>query len=170
MLKGSILCVGAGGDGVRPWSEGCARTVLDINPDWKPDIVADMCDMGEVGKFDFVESVHSLEHLYPHDVDRALKEFLRVLKPGGVAMIFVPDLEDVRPTMDVLYESPSGPICGLDMFYGKKSFVEDSLWMSHHTGFIRDTLKRCMEKAGFTEVTVQRLENFSLFGAGKKCS
>ena len=85
-------------------------------------------------------------------------------------MIFVPDLEDVRPTMDVLYESPSGPICGLDMFYGKKSFVEDSLWMSHHTGFIRDTLKRCMEKAGFTEVTVQRLENFSLFGAGKKCS
>ena len=170
MMRGTCLCVGAGGDDRREWNEGCELTVLDIDPQCKPDIVADMCDMGEVGEFDFVQSVHSLEHLYPHDVDRALKEFLRVLKPGGVALIFVPDLEDVRPTMEILYESPSGPICGLDMFYGKKSFVKNSLYMSHHTGFIADTLQRCMEKAGFVEVNVKRLDNHSLFGAGKKCS
>ena len=169
MLKpGTMLCVGAGGDDVRPWTEGLELTVLDINPDWNPDIVADMCDIGNIGEFDYVQSVHSLEHLYPHDVDRALKEFLRVLKPGGTVMIFVPDLEGVHATLDPLYESASGWICGLDMIYGKKSFIEDSIYMSHHTGFVNDTLRQFLEDAGFVNVRTQRIANYNLFGGGNK--
>jgi ubiquinone/menaquinone biosynthesis C-methylase UbiE len=171
MLKpGTMLCVGAGGDDVRPWTEGLELTVLDINPDCNPDIIADMCDMEsvETGSFDYVQSVHSLEHLYPHDVDRALKEFLRVLKPGGTVMIFVPDLEGVETTLEPLYESPSGWICGLDMIYGKKSFIENSIYMSHHTGFVSDTLHQCLIDAGFMDVVTQRIANYNLFAGGKR--
>jgi len=169
MLKpGTMLCVGAGGDDARPWTEGLELTVLDINPDWNPDIVADMCNMGDIGEFDCVQSVHSLEHLYPHDVDKALKEFLRVLKPGGTVMIFVPDLEGVHATLETLYESASGPICGLDMIYGKKSFIEDSIYMAHHTGFVSETLKKCLIDAGFENVITQRIANYNLFAGGNK--
>jgi predicted SAM-dependent methyltransferase len=35
---------------------------------------------------------HTLEHLSSQDVDRALQEALRILKPGGVFRIVVPDL------------------------------------------------------------------------------
>jgi SAM-dependent methyltransferase len=83
-----------------------------------PDIVASMDDMGDIGLYDAIYCSHALEHLFPWQTPLALSEFLRVLKPGGIAMIFVPDLEDVKPTNDILYESAGGPIAGLDMIYG----------------------------------------------------
>jgi SAM-dependent methyltransferase len=42
---------------------------------------------------DFVYSSHFLEHLYRSDAEHMLKESLRVLKPGGVLRLCVPDLE-----------------------------------------------------------------------------
>jgi ubiquinone/menaquinone biosynthesis C-methylase UbiE len=42
--------------------------------------------------FRAVYASHTLEHMYRDDVDRLLRECLRVLKPGGVARFVVPDL------------------------------------------------------------------------------
>jgi len=44
------------------------------------------------GSVDFVYSSHTLEHLTRDDAERLLREVTRVLKPGGVARIVVPDL------------------------------------------------------------------------------
>lgn len=161
-----MLHVGCGGEHLPGWFGECDEVRLDIDAMHAPDIVASMTDMGDIGGFDVVYSSHSLEHLYPHDVNRALREFARVLKPGGRAVILVPDLEDVRPTTDVVYVSPSGPICGLDMYYGHGRLVEAMPYMAHHCGFTSATLREALEGAGFVSITMTRLPQHNLMATG----
>ena len=58
-------------------------TSVDVRPEARPDIVADICNMPEVedDAYDFVVA----NYVFPcvHDLDAALKEIRRVLKPGG---------------------------------------------------------------------------------------
>lgn len=44
----------------------------------------------EDSKFDVVQSFHTLEHIYPTDADKFLKEAYRTLKPGGLFLISIP--------------------------------------------------------------------------------
>lgn len=164
-----ILHVGCGNTPLPPQLQGNEETRLDIDPGCKPDIVASITDLGRIGKFDMVYSCHCLEHLYPYDVPRALKEFLRVIGKGGQVVIRVPDLEDVRPTEDVLYESPAGPISGLDMIYGLHTQLEARPYMAHHSGFTEKTLSKAMRGVGFARVVVNRDKvSFELQAVGIK--
>ena len=163
-----LLNVGSGSQKLKEWEEkGYEVVTLDIVPETKPDIIADMCNMGEIGQFEAVFSCHSLEHLYPHQVNQALKEFYRVLLPGGTATIMVPDLEDVRPDGKVLGMGESGPICGLHLFYGDFRLIPTHPYMAHHSGFIAETLEAAMTEAGF-ETKTSRLEGHNLLGIGIK--
>jgi predicted SAM-dependent methyltransferase len=151
-----------------------AETRLDIDPNARPDIVASMTDLSmvEAGQFDAVFSSHNLEHLYPHDVPKALAEFKRVLKPTGFALVIVPDLQRVGELIaadkleDPAYMSPSGPICPVDMLYGfRQSLAAGNLFMAHKMGFTRKTLSQYLLRAGFVAVRAQR-DNFDLFALG----
>jgi len=162
-----ILHVGCGGDPLPPWLPG-AETRLDIDQRHSPHIVASMLDMGDIGKFDLVYTSHTLEHVYPHQVPIALAEFHRVLKPGGTVLIVVPNLEDVRPTEDVVYISLAGPVTGLDMIYGMRRLVAENPYMAHHTGFIPSTLRAELEQAGFRNVVANAVAGYNLMGGGHK--
>lgn len=141
---------------------------MDINPACEPDIVASMVDMGQVGPFDAIYCSHALEHLYPQDVPVALGEFLRVLKTGGHAIVFVPDLEDVQPTHEPVFVSAAGPISGHDMYYGYAPYVATNPHMAHHSGFVRETLQKAFDDAGFVRSEVIRMEVHNLMAAGVK--
>lgn len=162
-----ILHVGCGGDPLPAWLTG-DEIRLDIDPAVGPDIVASMTALGDIGGFDVVYCCHALEHLYPHEVATALGEFLRVLKPGGFAVVFVPDLEDVQPTDDILYVSPAGPIRGLDLYYGFRPLLAAMPHMAHHTGFVSASLHAAFTAAGFAPVEVKRLPCFNLMAAGAR--
>lgn len=164
----SLLHVGCGGDSLPDWLEGYDETRLDIDPRVKPDIVASMIDLGEIGEYDALLCVHALEHLHQHEVKTALSEFMRVLKKDGHLILFVPDLEDVSPTNDVLYTSSAGDVAGLDLIYGMRSLLKDYPYMAHKTGFTSVTLESVLNEAGFSKVAVQRLSNYNMMGAAQK--
>lgn len=149
------------------WLEGVSEVRLDIEPQAEPDIVASITDMGDIGPFGSVYSAHCLEHLAPHDVPVALTEMKRVLAPGGVCIVVVPDLEDVSPTEEVLYQSAAGPICGLDMYYGLRSALPHLPHMAHRTGFVSATLAKALTEAGFTDVKTERANDYNLIGVGR---
>jgi len=99
---------------------------LDIDESVDPDIVGSMTEMSAVASesVDAVFSSHNIEHLYPHEVLLALREFLRVLKPDGFLVVTCPDLQSVCRLVaedkltEPAYTAPAGPIAPLDILYG----------------------------------------------------
>ncbi len=166
-MKPKVLHAGCGRDALPSWLEGYDETRLDIDHRVEPDIVAPMTQLGDIGPFDCVVTQHALEHLAPTQVAVALQEFLRVLKPGGRLAIVVPDLEGVKPDFTVLYESPAGPVCGHDLYYGMAKFSHDNIFMAHRCGFVTDTLRDVLEAVGFKDVELRRIHPFNLLATAR---
>ncbi|KAA0678278.1 class I SAM-dependent methyltransferase [Roseomonas genomospecies 6] len=146
-------------------AEGWRELRLDIDPKVDPDIVASMTDMAPVpdGSVDAVWSSHNLEHLDPHEVPVALREFLRVLTPGGTLLLTVPDLQAVARLVaedrldETLYESRQGPIRPLDIVYGYgPALAAGNRFMAHRNGFTPNLLGRLLQEAGFEPVAMWR--------------
>jgi SAM-dependent methyltransferase len=138
---------------------------FDIDSNVGPDIVGTMIDMSAVpsASVDAIFSSHNIEHLYPHEVPVALREFLRVLKPGGFAVIVCPDLQSVCAAVaedkldDMAYLSPAGPIAPLDMLYGLRSaMAAGNYHMAHRGGFTQRTLGAALQAAGFANGALNR--------------
>jgi len=151
---------------------GWTEVRLDINPDVKPDIIGTMTRMYDVadGSVDAVWSSHNIEHLYAHEVDIALREFLRVLKPGGFILVTCPDLQAVAALIaegkleDAAYTSPAGPISPLDIVYGYgRSVAAGNTYMAHRTGFTAKTLANAARRGGFDNVRCARGNSFDLW-------
>ena len=144
---------------------------LDINPGAHPDIVASITDMSVVpsGSFDALYSSHNLEHLPPHEAQLALKEFYRVLRPGGYALITLPDLRSVAAVIaagreeEALLMTNKGPITALDMLYGFRPFLESNPFMAHRFAYTAETLEAALREAGFVYVSVERDDEYNLW-------
>lgn len=151
------------------WSE----VRFDIDPAVAPDIEGTMTDMGRVasGSMDALFSSHNIEHLYPHEVPVALKEFRRVLGPEGFAVITCPDLQSVcelvaqDKLMEPAYTSPAGPISPIDILFGHRAaMTRGNLFMAHRTGFTRRSLQEALVQAGFQGTASMRVpERFELW-------
>ena len=152
--------------GVKAFSQPHWRELrLDIDPSVEPDIVGTMLDMSAVpdGSVDAVYSSHNIEHLYPHEVPAALKEFRRVLKSDGFIVITCPDLQSVCQFIvddkltDEAYLSPAGPIAPIDILYGYRPEMENgNLYMAHRSGFTEKTLICSLQAAGFSSIHSMR--------------
>ena len=151
-----------------PWQE----VRLDIDPSTAPDILASITDMSMVpsGSVQGIYSAHNLEHLNPHEVVAALREFDRVLAPNGVAVITTPDLEMIAQAImqgrltDAAYVSPVGPVTPLDMLYGFGPWLaKGDLHMAHRTGFTAATLVDALVKAGFAQVAACSDRNWAVW-------
>jgi SAM-dependent methyltransferase len=142
-----------------------AEVRLDISAFGKPDILADMTDMAPVasGSMDAIFSSHNIEHLFPHDVPKALAEFRRVLKPTGFAVVTCPDIQMAAAAVaegrltEPLYMSPAGPIRPFDIIYGHAaSIAAGHPGMAHRTGFTLNSLVQALLNAGFARVSGRR--------------
>jgi SAM-dependent methyltransferase len=150
---------------------------LDIDPAVKPDIVASIVDMSRVESesVDAIWSSHNLEHVYAHEVPLVLRGFFRVLRPGGQALITLPDLRQVAKLIaagkleDTAYVSPMGPIAPLDIVYGHRESVrQGNEFMGHRTGFTAKTLTQKLRQAGFVDIDVKAPRDFSLWASARK--
>ena len=169
VAKKTVLHVGCGPTDIRDlpsyfhkrWKE----VRFDIDPDAYPDVVGSALDMSAVqtGSMDAVYSSHMLEHLYAHDLRTVLAEMKRVLKPDGLLVATVPDLQEVArliaadQLLDTAYESPAGSITPFDMVYGHRGYIEDGkVYMAHRGGFTLTTLVGALREAGFAAVSGKR--------------
>jgi predicted SAM-dependent methyltransferase len=134
---------------------------LDIDPAVEPDIVGTITNMAAVADHSMgaLYSSHNIEHLYPHEVPVALKEFCRALRPDGFAVITCPDLQSVAELVaqdkltEPAYQSPAGPISPLDIIYGHgRSMANGNLFMAHHTGFTLRSMITSLRESGFAAV------------------
>lgn len=132
---------------------------FDIDKNVHPDIEGTLTDMRlvESGSVDAIYSSHNIEHLFPHEVPIALKEFSRVLKDDGIVVITCPDLQSVCEAvvndklLEPLYVSPAGPISPIDILYGHRGYIaQGNEYMAHKCGFTYSSLVRTFFEAGFS--------------------
>ncbi|MBW0173033.1 MAG: class I SAM-dependent methyltransferase [Vulcanococcus sp.] len=165
-----VLNVGGHSGGIPlPGAYGTFEHVLlGLNPDVGADLVLDVRELTslEPQQFDAVYCSHNLEHVRQHEVPGVLAGFRHVLKPGGLAHIIVPDLQElmlvcVQQGIDLdglLYESPMGPITPLDVLYGHGGIIAQSGQDGYapRTGFSRRTLANVVEASGFSPMFCQQ--------------
>ncbi|GJQ29826.1 MAG: generic methyltransferase [Phycisphaerae bacterium] len=110
------------------------------------------------GSCSHVYGSHIYEHLaYSGELGVALKEAYRVLRPGGVIMVAVPDLEVLcrlflRPELDLEQR-----FFVMRMIYGGQT----NAWDYHKVGFNAEILGAFLYDTGF--VDVMRVPSFGLF-------
>ena len=138
---------------------------VDVDPGLKPDVVANIADLSAIPDraVDAVWSAHCVEHLFAHEVPRALAEFRRVLCDDGFACIIVPDLQAIAHWIAsdrlhvTIYQSAAGPVTAHDMMWGfGQAIARGKTTMAHHCGFTPTLFLRCLSEAGFTEIVLRR--------------
>jgi ubiquinone/menaquinone biosynthesis C-methylase UbiE len=144
---------------------------LDVDPSVAPNVLGSITEMREFPDhcFDAIWSSHTLEHLFAHEVPRALRECKRVLKATGFGIFMCPDLESVAEHLTkygldhIAYESAAGPVTALDMLYGHQASVaRGRVSMAHKTGFTAERLGKLLLEAGFPTVHVRRDDHFEI--------
>jgi len=87
--------------------------------------------------FELVTCIEVLEHLYPNDVDRALSELVRVLKPKGHIILATPNYGSVL----------------WNIVENAQRITQPGHWTSdHHTKFTRKSLNKLCQKYGLKEI------------------
>lgn len=136
---------------------------FDIDESASPDIIGDVLnlDMIDSNSYDAIFSSHNIEHVYAYQVPLMLKEFLRVLKPGGYFVVTCPNLQAVAKLVakdrltEVAYVSPAGPITPQDVIFGHSASLEQgNEYMAHKTGFTPKTLRNVLTESGFGSVAI----------------
>jgi predicted SAM-dependent methyltransferase len=113
------------------------------------EIVADIRNIPLPDNYaDEILSVHVVEHVHKWEAAPMLKEWLRILKPGGLMVIECPNLLRVMRTLFETGEFTN------QMFwwpiYGNQN-LKDPL-MCHKYGYIPDSLIDLMKSVGLTNV------------------
>ena len=110
-------------------------------------------DITELDKFfdensiDEIRSSHSLEHLPRSKVDATLRSWLKILKPGGVCWIDVPDMASVGK---LLYEAElAGNKQKRDWYLTVMYGLQSSPGEFHVVGLTLTVLVEKMQAAGF---------------------
>ena len=103
---------------------GADTVSVDIRPECKTDIVADICNMSHIPSesFDMVFANCVLNHVY--DDEKALGEISRVLHFGGMAILFVLDSETLKT---IVSKDPTG-------WYGKENYDKYKIGTFRHYG------------------------------------
>ena len=122
------------------------------------------------GQCRFVFLSHLLEHLfYPTDAMGLLNDIYRILEPGGVVRIVVPDIEQClrayqegnREFFDKRVEHwgvGDGNATRLEHFLSYAGAGPDPAWLfeAHKFGYDFETLERALQRAGFKTIIRSR--------------
>ena len=135
--------------------------VFDANPGPSVDHVGNAADLGRFSDdtFDQLYASHVLEHFdYLNELVNVLKEWRRVLKPGGLLHVSVPDLDVLsRLFADRQSLTMKDRFLVMRMIFGGHVDKHDY----HLVGLNEEFLVDVLRIAGFTEA--RRVKGFGLF-------
>lgn len=134
--------------------------IFDGNAAAYVDHVGDAIDLSRFrdGSFAEIYASHIVEHLdYKDEMSIGLREWLRVLQPGGKLYVSVPDLERLCHLYITPRLSAKLRFDIMRMIFGGHIDHYDY----HMTGLDESSLRGFLEAVGFT--AVRRVEQFNLF-------
>ncbi len=135
--------------------------LLNITAGSHVDHVGDAKDLSrfEDGSFQAVYASHTLEHFdYAGDLEKALREWARVLAPGGTLYVSVPDLETLSKLLLVKEDlSMADRFLVMRMLFGGHVDAHDY----HLVGLNEEFLGYFLTRAGFS--ALRRVPSFGLF-------
>lgn len=134
------------------------KSFINLDYSWTPDI--DICwDITrkpypiESSSLEGIYTEHCLEHIGFDDFEKNMKEFLRMLKPGGTIRIIMPDGEIY---MDIYQRRKQGEKIQLPYEEGYLTPMAriNGIFRNHGHRFIYDfeTVKKILEQAGFKDI------------------
>lgn len=136
---------------------GCGNQRFEgyVNIDWRRTPATDVvCRVEKLpypsDSAQLIETYHVIEHLPRHDAAKALREWHRVLAPGGMLIIECPDLDAAAR------EYLAGKQERLDSIFGHQRFPGDA----HLFGYNFDRLKSLLEAAGFRRVEQKEARDY----------
>ena len=137
------------------------QVTVDLRAETNPDIVADVSEPLPFpdGRFDEVYSSHTLEHISWQKTRAALKEWVRILAPGGTIKIIVPNIAVAAQ----YFEQPQYYGTSIGILYG----AQDYEWNYHKTGFVDHYLKMLLEEQGIEVHTIEK-GGYDLIEVGRK--
>lgn len=148
------------GPNIKPQAQiiwpGAEIVTMDADPDLKPDILHDAgrpMPAELYGQFDHLLASHVLEHVPYWNTIAVLREWAKLVKPGGGVHIVVPSLEWAAE--QILSERPSRAL--IPHLYAGLT----TPWDVHLAGFTMRHLRACFEEAGL-QVTRARTGPYHL--------
>jgi predicted SAM-dependent methyltransferase len=108
-----------------------------------------VCDLDRFadGFADLIYACHVLEHISFRETENVLKEWKRVLKPGGILRLSVPDFDKI---LEIYRASDRHVECIVPMLLGGHEYPANS----HHAIFNAGHLETILMGIGFREVRI----------------
>jgi SAM-dependent methyltransferase len=99
-----------------------------------------------------VAAIHVLEHFYEWEAEPLLREWARILKPGGKMILELPCMDKVFAYIADAVKHGRGiqPFMTLDALYGDRK--EHAVPMAHKFGWFGRDLMDLLKKIGMTDV------------------
>lgn len=136
--------------------------VVESRLDRKPDVICDLHKLTpfEDNSVDEILSVHVVEHFWRWEVVDVLKEWVRVLKPGGKMILECPNILSAAHELLRNPELACGPgpegQRSMWVFYGDPKWKDS--YMVHRWGYTPLSLARIMHEAGLAQLRQEPAE------------
>lgn len=99
---------------------------------------------------ELIETYHVIEHLPRHDLPKALKEWFRLILPGGSLIIECPDFDKAAK------EYIEGNEKRIDNIFGLQRFPGDT----HMFGYNFKRLKKLLEETGYKDIKQREPQDY----------
>jgi glycosyltransferase involved in cell wall biosynthesis len=130
--------------------------IASSRKDRSPDVLNDLRDLNHFkdGSADEIIAIHVIEHFYRWEVDALLKEWCRVLRPGGTLTLECPNIitacEELLRNPALAKNATANGSEAMWPLYGDPSW-NDPL-MVHRWGYTPDSLSEVMSQAGLVKI------------------